>query len=134
ESRAAKRDGAGRRRDRCSGVGEAGVMSMNAYVAPISHAQRRLWFLDRLEPGNPVYNIPVAVRLRGRLDRVALERALQAIVARHDALRTTFAMENGEPVQVVHETLALAVALETVTDETTLAARLRDEARGAFDL
>ena len=109
-------------------------MSMNAYVAPISHAQRRLWFLDRLEPGNPVYNIPVAVRLRGRLDRAALERALQAIVERHDALRTTFAMENGEPVQVVHETLALAVALETVADEVALALRLRDEARGAFDL
>src|SRR5690606_25136329 len=69
-----------------------------------------------------------------RLDRAALERALQAIVARHDALRTTFAMENGEPVQVVHEALALTVALETVADETALAARLRDEARGAFDL
>jgi hypothetical protein len=39
---------------------------MSAYVAPISHAQRRLWFLDRLEPGNAVYHIPVAVRLRGR--------------------------------------------------------------------
>jgi len=107
---------------------------MDAYVAPISHAQRRLWFLDRLEPGNPVYNLPVAVRLRGALDRVALERALQAIVGRHDALRTTFAVENGEPVQVVHDALTLTVPVETVADEGALAARLRGEARRAFDL
>ena len=87
---------------------------MDAYVAPISHAQRRLWFLDRLEPGNPVYNIPVAVRLRGALDRGALESALQAIIDRHDALRTTFAVENGEPVQVVHDALAFALPPSSV--------------------
>ena len=107
---------------------------MDAYVAPISHAQRRLWFLDRLEPGNPVYNIPVAVRLRGALDRGALESALQAIIDRHDALRTTFAVENGEPVQVVHDALAFALPVERVADEPGLTARLQAEARRAFDL
>jgi amino acid adenylation domain-containing protein/non-ribosomal peptide synthase protein (TIGR01720 family) len=107
---------------------------MDAYVAPISHAQRRLWFLDRFEPGNAIYHIPVAVRLRGTLDRAAVQHALQTIVDRHDALRTTFAVENGEPVQVVHEALPLALATDSVANEADLAARLREEARRPFDL
>lgn len=107
---------------------------MNAYVAPISHAQRRLWFLDRFEPGNAVYHIPVAVRLRGRLDAGALADVLRMIEVRHDSLRTTFAVEAGEPVQVVHE--APRVELELLGDvaESGLAARLSDAARAPFDL
>jgi amino acid adenylation domain-containing protein len=70
-------------------------------TAPLSFAQRRLWFLDQLVPGNPFYNIFDAYRLRGVLDRDALERALEAIVARHEALRTTFAVVDGRPVQVI---------------------------------
>ncbi|MES1244335.1 MAG: amino acid adenylation domain-containing protein, partial [Acidobacteriota bacterium] len=75
-------------------VGRAGV--------PASFAQQRLWFLDRLEPGSPVYNLPTRVRLQGPLDPAALRRSLTAIVGRHDALRTTFTAKDGEPVQVVH--------------------------------
>ena len=56
--------------------------------APLSFAQERLWFIDRLEPGSAVYNIPVAWRLGGALDEAALERALGEIVRRHEALRT----------------------------------------------
>ena len=107
---------------------------MDAYVAPISQAQRRLWFLDRLEPGSPVYNIPVAVRLRGALVHAAVARALQAIVERHDTLRTIFAVENGEPVQVVRDTLVVAMPVEAVADDGALAARLEAEARLPFDL
>jgi acyl carrier protein len=68
---------------------------------PVSFAQQRLWFIDQLEPGNPFYNIPVAVRLSGVLDVGALERTLSEIIRRHEALRTHFAEADGEPVQVI---------------------------------
>ncbi|MBV8455500.1 MAG: non-ribosomal peptide synthetase, partial [Acetobacteraceae bacterium] len=107
---------------------------MDAFVAPVSHAQRRLWFLDRLDPGNPAYHIPIAVRLRGRLNHSALQGALAEIVRRHDTLRTTFAVENGEPVQVVHEAMDFALPVTTVAGEEELARRLTSEARRPFDL
>ena len=68
---------------------------------PLSFAQQRLWFIDQLEPGNPVYNTPRGVRLRGTLDIAALESALTELVHRHEALRTTFRDLHGEPVQVI---------------------------------
>jgi amino acid adenylation domain-containing protein len=68
---------------------------------PLSFAQERLWFLDRLQPGSTAYNVPLRLRLAGALDAGALERALGEIVRRHDVLRTTFAEAQGEPVQVV---------------------------------
>ena len=64
---------------------------------PLSSAQERLWFLDHLEPDSPVYNIPKAIRLRGPLDVAALRRSLDAIVDRHEALRTTFTEDDGVP-------------------------------------
>ncbi|HEV2735821.1 MAG TPA: amino acid adenylation domain-containing protein, partial [Longimicrobiaceae bacterium] len=66
-----------------------------------SFAQERLWFIDRLEPGSAVYNIPVASRLEGALAVAALERALGEIVRRHEALRTVFCETDAGPVQVV---------------------------------
>ncbi|MFL6293499.1 MAG: amino acid adenylation domain-containing protein, partial [Thermoanaerobaculia bacterium] len=66
---------------------------------PVSFAQERLWFLDRLTPGSPAYNIPVALRLSGDLDLPGLERAFADVVGRHEALRTTFAERGGTPVQ-----------------------------------
>jgi amino acid adenylation domain-containing protein len=68
---------------------------------PLSFAQQRLWFLDRLVPGDPAYNIALAVRLTGPLDRAALHRALAGVVARHEALRTTFGVVGSAPVQVI---------------------------------
>jgi amino acid adenylation domain-containing protein len=67
----------------------------------LSFAQQRLWFLDQLEPGSPVYNTPLAVRLSGRLDLDALRASLNQIIVRHEALRTTFATRAGQPVQVI---------------------------------
>ncbi|MGW1893342.1 non-ribosomal peptide synthase/polyketide synthase [Streptomyces sp. NPDC002004] len=69
---------------------------------PLSSAQQRLWFLDRLRPGDARYNSAVALRLTGSLDRAALSRALDLVVERHEALRTTFDETDGRPVQTVH--------------------------------
>ncbi|HET6230448.1 MAG TPA: amino acid adenylation domain-containing protein [Longimicrobiaceae bacterium] len=71
------------------------------YVFPVSFAQQRLWFLDRLEPGSTFYNTPLPVRLLGPLDVPALEAALSEIVRRHETLRTTFAVVDGQPVQSI---------------------------------
>jgi amino acid adenylation domain-containing protein len=67
---------------------------------PLSFAQRRLWFLDRLEPGSPVYHLPGVVRLSGPLDLAAVEASLAEIVRRHEVLRTVFRQRDDEPMQV----------------------------------
>ncbi|MFI5572519.1 amino acid adenylation domain-containing protein, partial [Streptomyces sp. NPDC051740] len=95
---------------------------------PLSFAQRRLWFLHRFEGPSATYNIPLALRLTGDLDRAALEAALADVVARHEALRTVFAEDEQGPYQVVLD--QARPALHTVTDETELHAA----ARYAFDL
>ncbi|MDZ8051397.1 MAG: amino acid adenylation domain-containing protein [Aulosira sp. ZfuCHP01] len=71
------------------------------FVFPLSFAQQRLWFLDQLIPNSPIYNIPGAVQFQGRLDRVALEKSFSEIVRRHEALRTTFVIADGQPMQAV---------------------------------
>ncbi|HEX7181707.1 MAG TPA: amino acid adenylation domain-containing protein, partial [Thermoanaerobaculia bacterium] len=68
---------------------------------PLSFSQRRLWFLDQLQPESPAYNIPLALRIEGRLDATALAASLAEIVRRHESLRTTFRLEGGEPIQVI---------------------------------
>ena len=69
--------------------------------APLSFAQQRLWLIDQVQPGSAAYNMPLALRLDGRLDVGALERALGEIVRRHQALRTVFAESDGRAVQVI---------------------------------
>lgn len=68
---------------------------------PLSFAQERLWFFDQLEPGSAAYNIPLAIRLRGSLDRAALDAAITNLVDRHEILRTRFSTVGDEPTQVV---------------------------------
>jgi len=68
---------------------------------PLSFAQERLWFLDQLMPDSAFYNMPAAVRVTGRLDVEALRRSLNAIVSRHEVLRTSFVERDGRTVQVV---------------------------------
>jgi amino acid adenylation domain-containing protein len=81
-----------------------GTVSRNGALE-LSFAQQRLWFLDHLEPGNPLYNIPVAVRLEGRLDLDALQRCLHEIVRRHESLRTAIKAVKGRPVQIITPSL-----------------------------
>ncbi|HKH48874.1 MAG TPA: amino acid adenylation domain-containing protein, partial [Thermoanaerobaculia bacterium] len=107
--------------------------------APLSFAQQRLWFLDRLEPGSATYNLPVAVRLRGALDVAALEQALQGIVHRHQALRSTFHEGEHGPFQRVEMEKPLPLPLEDLSpwgEEAEAAAlrRMAEEGVRPFDL
>ncbi|HEX5885556.1 MAG TPA: amino acid adenylation domain-containing protein, partial [Pyrinomonadaceae bacterium] len=77
----------------------------------LSFSQQRLWFLDSLAPESPTYNISSAVRLCGPLDRATLERSIEAVVARHEALRTGFRVEGGEPVQYIEPQPAVSLKL-----------------------
>ncbi len=76
---------------------------------PVSFAQERLWFLDQFDPGSSAYNMPVAVRVRGRLDVELLERSINEIIRRHGSLRTTFKSVDGKPVQVIAPELSFTL-------------------------
>nr|WP_244239126.1 non-ribosomal peptide synthetase [Corallococcus carmarthensis] len=107
---------------------------------PLSFAQQRLWLIDQLEPGSALYNVPVAVRLEGHLRPDVLERALQEVVHRHDALRTTFVQVGGEPVQRIHADSPLPLGLVDLSEvpdaerESETRARVEAEMRRPFDL
>jgi amino acid adenylation domain-containing protein len=79
--------------------------------APLSFAQQRLWLIQQLEPQSVAYNIPGALRLRGRLDVTALQGALDGVIARHESLRTRFVMAEGEPVQMISPPQPLSLTL-----------------------
>jgi amino acid adenylation domain-containing protein len=103
---------------------------------PLAFAQQRLWFLEQLEAVGPAYHLRLPVRLRGRLDVAALRRALAALSARHEALRTTIVTVGGEPRQAVHGDLPLPLAEEDLAgaDDAALRGRLATLAAGPFDL
>ena len=83
--------------------------------APLSYSQRRLWFINELQGSSAEYNMPVALRLRGRLDVDTLRRAVQTIVDRHESLRTHFAEERGEPVQIIAPSLTLEIPIKDLS-------------------
>ncbi|HEX2740525.1 MAG TPA: amino acid adenylation domain-containing protein [Rubrobacter sp.] len=107
---------------------------------PLSFSQQRMWLLDQLEPGTPTYHISHALRLSGTLDTGALKRSLTEIVSRHEALRTTFAAEDGEPVQVISATIDVKLPVEDLSglpqaEQEAEAKRLAlEEKRRPFDL
>src|SRR5262249_26281911 len=70
---------------------------------PLSFAQERLWFIDQLEPGGAMYNVPIAMRVRGELRRELLESVLNEVSRRHEVLRTRFEVRDDRPVQVIDE-------------------------------
>ncbi|HEX6731691.1 MAG TPA: condensation domain-containing protein, partial [Pyrinomonadaceae bacterium] len=80
-------------------------------VFPLSYGQQRYWFLQRLEPDSAAYNVPTAVRLTGTLNVPALEQSLNEIVRRHEVLRSSFQVVDGQPVQVIAPELELKFQL-----------------------
>ena len=107
---------------------------------PLSFAQQRLWFIDQLEPDRSVYNFPAAVRLKGPLNLIALKQSLNAIVNRHEALRTTFPIVDGRPVQVIAPLLTLTLRMVDLRElpeperESEVQRLAANEAQRPFDL
>ena len=90
------------------------------FIFPTSFAQARLWFLDQLAPGNPFYNVSTGLRLTGRLNLTALQQTFNEIVHRHEALRTTFVMVEGQPMQAIASLLRGAQDAPTLTIPLTV--------------
>jgi len=108
---------------------------------PLSFAQQRLWFLYQMEPEDCAYNIPVAVRLTGSLQVKVLEQSINAVIARHETLRTSFNTIKGEPKQVVAPKLTLSIPiidlqtqLQTEAEATVINQFARKEAQTPFNL
>ncbi|WP_422396189.1 amino acid adenylation domain-containing protein [Pseudomonas trivialis] len=100
---------------------------------PLSYAQERQWFLWQLEPSSAAYHIPSALRLKGQLDRAALQRSFDTLLARHESLRTRLRQDPDRTVQVIEPHLALPITLAEV-DETRLQARVEALIAEPFDL
>ena len=106
----------------------------------LSFAQQRLWILDQLESDSAVYNITRAFEIEGALELAVLQKALDAIVTRHATLRTVFAFEGGQPVQVIRESQSIDVSVVDLSDEPESGREkeihrlLTEEARRPFDL
>ncbi|HEX8560147.1 MAG TPA: amino acid adenylation domain-containing protein [Pyrinomonadaceae bacterium] len=107
---------------------------------PLSSAQQRLWFLDRMEPDSPFYNVPAALRLTGELNDAALEGAINEVVRRHEVLRTTFPAVEGRAVQRIAAALWLPLArvelarLPAAEREAEARRLVAEEAARPFDL
>ena len=101
---------------------------------PVSFVQARLWFLDQLDPGNAAFKLPAVLRVEGPLDAVVLERSLQAIVARHETLRTTFVAIDGEPHQVISSSVDLRLARLDAASETEAHDLVKRTLEPPFDL
>ncbi|MEH2243499.1 non-ribosomal peptide synthetase [Nostoc sp.] len=81
------------------------------FVFPASFAQQRLWFLDQLIPSNAIYNVPTVIRLTGSLKLAALEQTFNEIVRRHETLRTTFIVLDGQPLQAIAPSLTIPISV-----------------------
>jgi condensation domain-containing protein len=107
---------------------------------PLSYAQEQLWFMDKLQPGSPVYNIPLYVPFRGPLDVAGLKRALDALAARHDMLRARFDTVDDRPTQIIEPEIAVDLAFEDLSglpaerQRDALGRSLNAEVQRPFDL
>jgi len=110
-----------------------------SHLAPLSFAQERMWFMDQLSPGQAMYNVPWAARLKGPLHQGALERALAELARRHEVLRTTYREVDGIPQQFIHPEPQIPLQViraskPTPPTEEQLLRQLEAEARRPFDL
>ncbi|MEU8523399.1 amino acid adenylation domain-containing protein, partial [Streptomyces sp. NPDC048577] len=104
-------------------------------MIPVSYAQQRLWLIDQIEGPTALYNLPLAIRLRGTLDTAALRAATADVVGRHEALRTVYPVDGGVPVQRILPSAEVEIAFETVDCAPDDYPGLRDRAAAhAFDL
>jgi amino acid adenylation domain-containing protein len=107
---------------------------------PVSHTQQRLWFLKQMDPDSHAYNVPAALRLKGVLDQVALERTLAALVARHESLRTRFLAVDGTPRCAVEKHAAVTLeqldlsALPLAEREPAAVRAMQDMTKRPFDI
>ncbi|HEX2167861.1 MAG TPA: condensation domain-containing protein, partial [Longimicrobiales bacterium] len=101
---------------------------------PLSFAQERLWFINQLEPNSAGYNVPGAVRIQGALDADELDRALNAIIARHETLRTVFPSEDGRASQRILDRLDFRLERIQCADEASARELCRADAVTPFDL
>ncbi|WNF06405.1 non-ribosomal peptide synthetase [Brevibacillus borstelensis] len=112
----------------------------NPNVYPLSYSQQRLWVMDQMEPGSPLYNIPSALRLTGTLDVTALENALTVMLERHEVLRATFTNVDGKPFQTIQPSVPFELPiidlnyLPTEIREARMAELVREESLRPFDL
>jgi amino acid adenylation domain-containing protein/non-ribosomal peptide synthase protein (TIGR01720 family) len=110
-------------------------VSAELAVMPVSAAQRQMWLLDQVQGEQGAYNVPVALRLRGRLDADALTKSVNALVERHEALRTVFPTREGEAVQLVLPRMSVAVTRTTwIAGPEEMAAYLSERAAQRFNL
>ncbi|MGF1426919.1 amino acid adenylation domain-containing protein [Kitasatospora sp. LaBMicrA B282] len=130
-SRLAGRKGAGKAP---AGIGRAdrsGALALSA-------GQQQMWFLNRLDPESAEYLVPLVLRLRGTLDAAALERAWNGVLERHEILRTRYALQGTEPVQLIDEAAPVELPLVdlsgTADAESQVTALVEQEARTPFDL
>ncbi|MHC5778966.1 non-ribosomal peptide synthetase [Nostoc sp.] len=116
------------------------MSSEEVFVFPASFAQQRLWFLDQLIPGNAIYNVPTVIRLTGSLKLAALEQTFNEIVRRHETLRTTFIVLDGQPLQAIAPSLTIPLSVldlqELPADEQEVKAKsiITAEIEHSFDL
>jgi hypothetical protein len=123
-----------------------GAISINmqqeteVFVFPASFAQQRLWFLNQLAPSNPFYNVSTALCLTGSLNLIALKQTFNEIVQRHESLRTTFAMFEGELVQIIAPIFTVSfttIDLQNISptqQETAVLQLATEAAQSPFDL
>src|SRR5436190_39643 len=112
----------------------------NRHSAPLSFSQRQMWVIDQMTPGNPAYNLPYGYRLLGPLNLAALEDSFNAVIKRHEALRTRFGVEGDEPLQLIQPELKIKINVTALDDltgeerENRLKALASQESMKSFDL
>ena len=125
-----------------SGLAQTQIIQRRKRQGPVivSYAQQALWIIDQMTPGDPAYNIPEGFYLTGSLNVPALERSLNEIIRRHEALRTNFSSVDSQPVQIISASKRLVLSVIDLSDlpqpEKECEARClaREEARRSFDL